>query len=245
MLYHNKKRIKGFTLAEVLITLGIIGIVASLTLPTVIGKYRSKAFEVGFKRSNSIILQALDMTAQELGVGNFKELKSLYCGDLGQFDPDTEKQNASKSNINNSISNINAIFRKYLGVVHEETLTSNSYSMYNFTKEKFNYTNLCAFSEEASSTNCPVYYLKDGSSVIGLSYREGQFTLVFDTNSPKKGPNRLGYDIWEYEYPKWRNCGWCDIDSTSWMSGLGCYYCATANTKPDNSNNTGYWESLY
>ena len=33
-------RQKGFTLAEVLITLGIIGIVAAMTMPTLIGKYQ-------------------------------------------------------------------------------------------------------------------------------------------------------------------------------------------------------------
>ena len=36
------KNKEGFTLAEVLITLGIIGIIATLTLPTVIGHYKKK-----------------------------------------------------------------------------------------------------------------------------------------------------------------------------------------------------------
>jgi len=31
---------KGFTLSEVLITLGIVGVVASMTIPAVIRKYR-------------------------------------------------------------------------------------------------------------------------------------------------------------------------------------------------------------
>ena len=39
-----------FTLAEVLITLGIIGVVAALTLPTVIKHYKAKVLETAFKK---------------------------------------------------------------------------------------------------------------------------------------------------------------------------------------------------
>lgn len=35
-------KLKAFTLAEVLITLGIIGVVAAMTLPTVINNFRKK-----------------------------------------------------------------------------------------------------------------------------------------------------------------------------------------------------------
>ena len=34
----------GFTLAEVLITLGIIGIVAALTIPTLVANYQNKSW---------------------------------------------------------------------------------------------------------------------------------------------------------------------------------------------------------
>lgn len=36
------KEMRAFTLAEVLITLGVIGIVAALTMPAVIGHYKKK-----------------------------------------------------------------------------------------------------------------------------------------------------------------------------------------------------------
>ena len=244
-MIHHYKNTKAFTLAEVLITLGIIGVVAVLTLPTAINKYNSKVFETEFKRANSVILRALDMTAQEFGVTNFKELKSVFCGDLDQFDKDTDKQNACTENIKKELPNINIILRNNLGIVDQEIINPNSYYMYNFEKNKFNYTNICAFAEQPSNVKCTVYYLKDGSSFMGLSYREGQFTLVFDSNGPRKNPNRLGYDIWEYEYPKWRHCGWCNMKNGNWMSGLGCYYCAIENVDSDNSNKGGYWQSLY
>ena len=44
------KRNIAFTLAEVLITLGIIGIVAALTIPNVTSKYRKKVVETELKK---------------------------------------------------------------------------------------------------------------------------------------------------------------------------------------------------
>ena len=47
------KKFKAFTLAEVLITIGIIGIVAALTLPTLIGNYRKSVVENKLKSTYS------------------------------------------------------------------------------------------------------------------------------------------------------------------------------------------------
>ena len=44
---------KAFTLAEILITLGIIGVVAAMTIPTLVANYRTKALKSGFKKSYS------------------------------------------------------------------------------------------------------------------------------------------------------------------------------------------------
>lgn len=49
---------KGFTLAEVLITLGIIGVVAAMTIPTLIQNTNSVRFATQFKKSVSTLSQA-------------------------------------------------------------------------------------------------------------------------------------------------------------------------------------------
>lgn len=49
---------KAFTLAEVLITLGIIGIVAALTIPTLIANTKSQQFRSQFKKTLSTLNQA-------------------------------------------------------------------------------------------------------------------------------------------------------------------------------------------
>ncbi|PWL79727.1 hypothetical protein DBY21_02990 [Candidatus Gastranaerophilales bacterium] len=63
----TKKCQVAFTLAEVLITLGIIGIVASMTLPALIHKNQNKALEAALKKNYSAISQALDMYQAQTG----------------------------------------------------------------------------------------------------------------------------------------------------------------------------------
>lgn len=58
---------KGFTLAEVLITLGIIGVVASLTLPAIIMNYQKKETVARLKKVYSILYQAIIMSEVDNG----------------------------------------------------------------------------------------------------------------------------------------------------------------------------------
>ena len=58
-LRHCSPRKVAFTLAEVLITLGIIGIVAAMTLPGLIAKYQEKQWRVAYKKAYSILGQAV------------------------------------------------------------------------------------------------------------------------------------------------------------------------------------------
>lgn len=51
----------GFTLAEVLITLGIIGVVAAMTIPTLMNSTGQAEFRTGFKKAISVLSQAVTM----------------------------------------------------------------------------------------------------------------------------------------------------------------------------------------
>lgn len=57
----------GFTLAEVLITLGIIGVVAALTIPTLIQNHRNQVVETRLKKFYSTINQAVQLAEAEYG----------------------------------------------------------------------------------------------------------------------------------------------------------------------------------
>lgn len=73
--YYNFQ--KGFTLAEVLITLGIIGVVAALTLPSLVANYRKQILHSQFKKMYSDLNNASrqfmfdnDMSVYDYSVAN-------------------------------------------------------------------------------------------------------------------------------------------------------------------------------
>ena len=62
---------KAFTLAEVLITLGIIGVVVAMTLPTLIQKQQDVATVSRLEKTYSILSQAVMSAQQEYGEIDF------------------------------------------------------------------------------------------------------------------------------------------------------------------------------
>ncbi len=62
----SKKKL-GFTLAEVLITLGIIGIVSAMTIPTLINNYQKKVTVTRLQQTYAILNQALKLSQVDNG----------------------------------------------------------------------------------------------------------------------------------------------------------------------------------
>src|SRR5574344_319946 len=67
-----------FTLAEVLITLGIIGVVAALTLPSLIQNYREKETVTRVKAAYSILGQAFQRAITEDGTPDNWGMSGMY-----------------------------------------------------------------------------------------------------------------------------------------------------------------------
>lgn len=62
-----KKNYTAFTLAEVLITLGIIGVVAAMTLPALVNKYKERELITQVKKTYTSINQALALAQVKYG----------------------------------------------------------------------------------------------------------------------------------------------------------------------------------
>ena len=68
-----KKKELAFTLAEVLITLGIIGVVAAMTIPTLIENYQKNQTVTKLQRAISVINQAYKLSYDDVGEPNIQD----------------------------------------------------------------------------------------------------------------------------------------------------------------------------
>ena len=235
-----------FTLAEVLITLGIIGIVASMTLPSVIHNYKIKQLRTGFLRSSSMIQNALNQTANEFGYSNYKELNSI-CGNVGKGD----SASACKNENDTLFKEINADFlSRFKGL--KTMKSTNFWSLKNNTTNfsgttKFNYGDLYGITGWGG-THASAYFVADGTLITSIAfyYHEPSdgLSISFDTNGPYKGPNRYGYDIFLFNTGTWyKFCSQKSDGLGGLYNGRGCYDYALKDVNPDD-NTKGYWESL-
>ncbi len=97
-------KFKGFTLAEVLITLGIIGVVAAMTMPTLINSTNGAQYKTAFKKSLSVLSQAVVMNI------------ALNDYDLAQISAGTNGGDGTGADGSQSLADM---FRSRLNVVKE------------------------------------------------------------------------------------------------------------------------------
>lgn len=170
------KRI-GFTLAEVLITLGIIGIVAEMTIPTLMNNIKDVQYKTGWKKAFSVFSQA---TAQ-IATDNGGSLSGLFASSSDIVDKYSEYLRKATICTDSIAEGCRASIIQFLtkdglnrvingkGII----LADGSY-----------------FQPWFSSTTCqapvgtPVIFNRCGGAIV-------------DVNGPKK-PNVFGIDVFEF-----------------------------------------------
>lgn len=105
------KKNMAFTLAEVLITLGIIGIVAAITIPTLMQNTQDQEFRSGLKKEYSVLSQAHELLTTENG-GSFTDALASGSGTGGLLLKNVFKQKLSylQECATNDGSNLNVCF---------------------------------------------------------------------------------------------------------------------------------------
>ena len=230
MIYHTKKT--AFTMAEVLITLGIIGVVAAMTLPVLITKYKKHDLENRFKKSAAIVENAITQTAQELSVEYLLRKETCqFLDTIPQEERDLINDNfVSKLKIGHELKL--DTFDKGADKISDEANKKEIYTFKSGNKAApFYLFNLFSTS----------YLLADGTTVSTIRFQThglgDGLKIVFDTNGPFKGPNRYGYDIFIYDTGGW--CRECCDDQYFY----GCFDYAKADQNPEDDTKS-YWDSL-
>ena len=198
-----------FTLAEVLITLGIIGVVATITLPSLIANYKNKELAVRAKKTYSVISQAIKKF----------EADNSSPGDVtGLFDTSKTSAEVTKN------------FSDYFEIINYCSSSSKCpayrYKVL-YSSPLYDENN----SAKAGEIAPPLFILKDGSIIKVVQYRscirtetypqynpDGTLatdadgntitytatpqycaSINFDTNG-LRGPNQFGADVFEVRY---------------------------------------------
>lgn len=209
-----------FTLAEVLITLGIIGIVAAMTLPTLINRTRQKELETAFKKQYTLLQQATlnlkrknDLPLNKEGYPNggnlTKELAKEYkvikdCGSISQG------TGCVLLNEDNSFT-------------YYKTLNGNTLNRDYFDDGGF--------------------ILNDGTSFFleaGGQYASIGLLVSIDLNGYEKGPNRMGYDFFMFQVTKDGKVLPMGAENTYWHENLEAF-CSKTSTQNRNGYTCAYY----
>lgn len=206
---------QGFTLAEVLITLGIIGVVAAITLPSLIHNYRAIVLHAQFKEQYSRLAQALRRMVSEEEIS--LDPGSLGIGKLSSY-------LAKYYNIASDCGNINS----GTGCIQQnDTGGIDTYETYS-GKTKM----------DRQYIDDATLVLNDGTTLFfeqgTQSLKMGHYLITIDINGYKNKPNRLGHDLFTFIVQEngelttdFSDIGYsaldlCDKTSSSTKNGYGC-----------------------
>ena len=217
---------KGFTLSEVLITLGIIGVVAAMTLPVLISRYQERQWTTAYLRVYSLLENAYRMAQNEHGT--FENWAGVTLS-VSENDGGTDRSMADGMAIYNTMIKpylkLNDVSFSYgVNDDYESTCMSGS-QLYSLANE-----------DMPHDYGFPIVSLASGEC-ISLGDRSADFWV--DLNGKKK-PNTLGKDIFMISFdvvtrerlkPGYMDRWWTDVpqycnretsSGSGWTTGTSC-----------------------
>ena len=200
-----------FTLAEVLITLGIIGVVAALTLPSVVAHYKEKVLVTQVKKAYSEMQNALKMYSAQNGCSDITcisdtnqtsaeladKLYAQFQGAQkcpGTWNPRLKmcKSILVKSNTPYYINGITAYSESFIPYFISADGVAYYVTQYNQCPRLTEYTIL----------DQNGYPILDKNGQPKKSQYTADFCAIihFDANGVNKGPNQFGADIYRFDF---------------------------------------------
>ena len=214
------RKAAAFTLAEVLITLGIIGVVAAMTLPTVINNTQNKELEAALKKSYSALSQVTMRVINE-DLGGVIDSRSVY--DIRKHFVKYYKGAAlckETSSVNNCppskdiCSFLEATYKNYNGKSRA----------------------ICLGNDALTNTidGTTVYFDKADFAAETQETVANKLVILIDVNGWQRKPNKLGHDMFVFEITRegkllpmgaentvYSEDTYCSLSSDSRRNGFG------------------------
>ena len=220
-----------FTLAEVLITLGVIGVVAALTLPGLIGNYKKQMYVTQLKKTVATLEQGFRKAMAEDGVD---------CLDDTELFRSIDEYYAPGMSYNENQDEFKSLFKKYFNVAkiddgfsyYFESISGEPYDNADYGKIQLSdgsmifHISLSQNAIKKTKQDCQLI------NALGGNMCSLQGEIAIDINGDKKGPNIVGRDIFYFD-----------------LSGDGYLYSwyskdyALFHNQTDLSSNSKYWRN--
>lgn len=193
-----------FTLAEVLITLGIIGVVAAVTLPTLVANYQKKVWVNQLKKASSTLNQGFKSYMAKTGCTD----DIVECG-FGWSGNDAPA-GVFEKNVQDNFKVLTYEDCPYPGGCRKK------FASYMVSKS----LNPVNYDEKLGADASFAFLLSDGAVFLTVLNYIG-YNIIYDVNG-MKGPNVYGRDIYEFTLlPDGSVVPWLSSKHLDWLAASG------------------------
>lgn len=207
-----------FTLAEVLITLGIIGIVAAMTIPTIINNSNKMKYITALKKSYTTWNQALAKMAVDSGTP--EDITSLFTG--------------TTDSIGDNIASYFNVVQNCKSVVSAGCFTNKAILSYNGTGASWDLDGFAYYKFITADGAAYMFLPISNCTTNESSNITGDLTKIcatfyVDVNG-KKAPNTFGRDIFRFNLSNGRTPMLYPFGGVDSNNATNKAYCHGANT---------------
>ena len=223
-----------FTLAEVLITLGVIGVVAAMTIPNLVSNYQKRAWVAQLQKSYATLNQGFRRMLADDNATALSQTETFNSiGGSEQNGSNGVKYRKCASSNGKDSDNCKEFYRnlgKYFKIANIKDFTSADNYKYTFlnSNDQESYTGTVITLMDGTMIYRPEFYSQDpyGKTDNMMKGKVGYFYL--DVNGTKR-PNKMGRDIFYFHLGD---------------NGIVYPYGSMAVSEYDYGNTTeGYWKT--
>ena len=178
----------GFTLAEVLITLGIVGVVAAMTIPTLVANYQKQVYGTSLAAAVSDIENAFSLMAQEKGNGLLQDTPFMKASSTAEAAEYLEEY----LQLENSVDKPSLIYDS----TNPKSVSGKS-SFQNLFSDRTFITKKGFVIITYPNTDDRMWLSEAEAAENGTTLAKGVLEIMLDINGTKK-PNTMGRDFFGF-----------------------------------------------